>query len=253
MRMPEDSYAPVLLAISIGLVAYGLLFSLGWLTAVGVGAAAACVVAWLWPDDATAFAGTTSTPFGTLPLGASGLRCVGWWGLAGGVATEASFFGYLLFSYFYLASISTNPWPTEVPRIGLPLVNTGILLASSIAVWWGERGIRSADERRLRVGVGLALLLGAIFLSLQGVEYARETLSGTKDAYGSLFNTITGFHAAHVLVGLVMLCVVLVRALRGHFGAERHEAVSNVALYWHFVDVVWLAVFTSLYVSPFVR
>ena len=253
MRMPEDSYAPVLLALSIGLVAYGLLFSQWWLTAVGVGAAAACTVAWLWPDEATAFAGSTSTPFGDLPLGASGRRSVGWWGMVGVVATEASFFGYLLFGYFYLGSMSTNPWPTETPRFGLPLVNTAILLASSVAVWWGERGARAGDSRRLRLGIAIGLGLGALFLTLQGVEYGRETLSGTKDAYGSLFYTITGFHAAHVLVGLIMLGFVLVRAFRGHFAAKRHEAVTNAALYWHFVDAVWLAVFTSLYVTPFVR
>jgi cytochrome c oxidase subunit I+III len=253
MRMPEDSYAPVLLAASIGLIAYGLLFSVSSLAALGVGAAAACAVAWLWPDEATAFAGTTTTPFGTLPLGASGRRSVGWWGMLAVVATEASFFCYLLFSYFYLGSISTNPWPSQVPRFGLPLLNTGILLSSSVAVWWGDRGIRAGKPRRLHIGIALGVGLGALFLALQGVEYSRETLSGTRDAYGSLFYTITGFHAAHVLVGLLMLGVVLTRAFLGHFGAERHEAVSNAALYWHFVDAVWLAVFTSLYVSPFVR
>jgi heme/copper-type cytochrome/quinol oxidase subunit 3 len=116
-----------------------------------------------------------------------------------------------------------------------------------------QRGIRAGDARRLRIGVALGLCLGALFLALQGVEYGRETLSGTRDAYGSLFYTITGFHAAHVLVGLFMLGFVLVRALRDHFEAERHDAVSNAALYWHFVDAVWLVVFTSLYLSPFVR
>jgi heme/copper-type cytochrome/quinol oxidase subunit 3 len=82
------------------------------------------------------------------------------------------------------------------------------------------------------------------------VEYSREHLSATHDAYGSLFYTITGFHGAHVFVGLIMLTVALVRAFRNDFSAQRHEAVSNVAIYWHFVDVVWLAVFTSLYVTP---
>jgi heme/copper-type cytochrome/quinol oxidase subunit 3 len=75
----------------------------------------------------------------------------------------------------------------------------------------------------------------------------------THDAYGSLFYTITGFHGAHVIVGLVMLVVVFIRAARGHFRAGRHEAITNVALYWHFVDVVWLAVFTSLYITPHLR
>ena len=82
---------------------------------------------------------------------------------------------------------------------------------------------------------------------LQGVEYSREKLSFTHDAYGSLFYTITSFHGAHVFVGLVMLTVVLVRALRGHFATGRTEAVSNVAMYWHFVDAVWIFIFPVVY------
>jgi heme/copper-type cytochrome/quinol oxidase subunit 3 len=88
---------------------------------------------------------------------------------------------------------------------------------------------------------------------IQGIEYAREPLSATYDASGSFFFTITGFHGLHVAVGLVMLTFALVRALRGHFARGRHEAVSNVAVYWHFVDAVWLAVFATLYVSPHLR
>jgi cytochrome c oxidase subunit I+III len=263
MRMPEDSYAPVLLAAAIGVVAYGLLFSLLWLAAIGAAAAAACVIAWLWPDAATAFRGTRPTPFGALPEGASGPRSVGWWGMTGVIATEAAFFAYLLFGYFYLASMAVNPWPSDVPGFGLPLVNTGLLLASSGVVWWGERGIRQGRSGRLRVALAVAITLGIAFLVLQGVEYGREygpgrfgvrhRISATHDAYGSLFYTITGFHGAHVLVGLIMLGVVLVRALRGHFAHGRHEAVTNAALYWHFVDAVWLAVFASLYVTPHLR
>ena len=253
MRMPEDTLLPLCLAVSLGVVAYGLLFSWLWLAALGVVATAACAIAWLWPDDATAYAGVTSTPFGDLPVGASGRRSVGWWGVACVVVTEGAFFAYLLFSYFYLASIASNPWPSEVPGFGLPLVNTAILLASSVAVVWAERGIRGGHRARLRVGLAIAITLGIVFLVFQGVEYGREKASPTHDAYGSLFYTITGFHGAHVFAGLIMLGVVLVRALRGHFGKERHEAVSNAAVYWHFVDAVWLAVFTSLYVTPHLR
>jgi cytochrome c oxidase subunit I+III len=253
MRMPDDSYAPIALAVSVAVIAYGLLFSLLWLAALGAAAAAAVAIAWLWPDAATRFAGTMETPFGPLPVGASGRRSVGWWGMAGAVATESAFFGYLLFSYFYLASQSVNPWPSVPPELRLPALNTAILLSSSVAMVWAERSVRAGRATRSRVGLGLTIALGVLFLSLQVVEYTRRSLSPAHDAYGSLFYTITGFHGAHVLVGLIMLVVVLVRALRGHFSAERHEAVSNVAMYWHFVDTVWLAVFTSLYVSPLLR
>ena len=253
MRMPEDSYAPLLVALSLAAVAYGLLFSLLWLAASGVIAAAAAAIGWLWPDRATAPDGTTTTPFGTLAVGTAGHHSVGWWGMCAVVATEGAFFAYLLFSYFYLGSQSANPWPTSDPALGLPIINTGILLASSVFVLWADTGIRRGATTRLRVGLAVAIALGAIFLVLQGVEYSREPLSPTHDAYGSLFFTITGFHGAHVLVGLVMLTVALVRAVRGHFDAAHREAVTNVALYWHFVDVVWLFVFASLYVTPHLR
>jgi len=193
------------------------------------------------------------TEFGDLPVGASGRRSVGWWGMAGVVTTEACFFVYLLFSYFYLSSMSTNAWPADSPALGLPIINTGILLLSSVVAWWGVHGIERGREGRLRLGIGGALVLGILFLVLQGVEYSREKLSFTHDAYGSLFYTITGFHGAHVFVGLIMLAVVLVRALRGHFGQARHEAATNATFYWHFVDAVWLAVFTTLYVTPHLR
>jgi cytochrome c oxidase subunit I+III len=253
MRMPEDSYAPFALAVAVGVVAYGLLFSLLWLAVLGAIAAAAVIIAWLWPDAATRFAGTMETPFGTLPVGASGTRSVGWWGMAGVVATEGAFFAYLLFSYFYLASQSSNAWPSFAPDVRLPALNTAILLTSSVTMVWAERSLRAGRTQRSRVGLAITLTLGVLFLAFQIYEYTRKSLSPTHDAYGSLFYTITGFHGAHVFVGLVMLAVVLVRALRGHFSAERHEAFSNVAMYWHFVDVVWLAVFTSLYISPLLR
>jgi cytochrome c oxidase subunit I+III len=253
MRMPEDSNAPLLLAVSLGAIAYGLLFSLLWLAIAGAASAAVVAIAWLWPDAATRLVGEADTSFGVLPEGASGRHGVGWWGMVCVIATEASFFAYLLFSYFYLASQSLNAWPAKGPGFRLPFVNTLILLSSSVAVALGERGSRTGRAGRLRWGVAIALLLGIVFLVLQGVEYSREAASATHDAYGSLFYTITGFHGAHVFVGLIMLAVVLVRALRGHFAAGRAEAVRNVALYWHFVDAVWLAVFTSLYVTPHLR
>jgi cytochrome c oxidase subunit I+III len=253
MRMPDDTVLPFLLAVSVGVIAYGLLFSLLWLAAAGVVGTAVCAIAWLWPSAATAYEGEIATRFGELPLGASGSRSVGWWGMIGVIATESAFFAYLLFSYFYLGSQSVNPWPSDVPRLLLPVINTGILLASSVAVLWAETGIRRGRTGRLRAGLAAGILLGIVFLALQVVEYGREKASATHDAYGSLFYTITGFHGAHVAVGLIMLIVVLVRAFRGHFAQGRHEAVSNVAVYWHFVDAVWLVVFTSLYITPHLR
>lgn len=186
-----------------------------------------------------------------LPLGAEGKSAPGWWGMVLLIVTEASLFVYLLFSYFYLGSMARGPWPPPgPPELRLALPNTAILLLSSGTMWWAESGIRRDAQGRLRLGLLLTLALGMVFLSIQMVEYRHSTFTPATDAYGSLFFTITGFHSAHVAVGLLMLAVVGVRASLGHFSARRHLAVTNVSWYWHFVDVVWLAVFTSLYLSP---
>jgi heme/copper-type cytochrome/quinol oxidase subunit 3 len=186
-----------------------------------------------------------------LPVSSTDRRSPGWWGMVLVIATEAGFFAYLLFGYFYLASLARGPWPPSgAPSLRLALPNTIILIASSVTMWWADSGIRRGAQRRLRAGLAVTFVLGVVFLSLQGVEYARATFTPATDAYGSLFFTITGFHGAHVAAGLIMNVVVQVRAWANHFTAERHLAVANVAMYWHFVDVVWLVVFLSLYLSP---
>jgi heme/copper-type cytochrome/quinol oxidase subunit 3 len=178
-------------------------------------------------------------------------RSPGFWGMLLLIATEAALFAYLLFSYWYLASIATGPWPPDgPPSLHLVLPNTVLLLASSGTMYLAESGIRRGNGTRLRVGLLLTLLLGVVFLTVQGVEYGQKHFRPTSHAYGSLFFPITGFHGAHVAVGLLMIAVVAVRDFLGHFGPGRHEAVTNVSWYWHFVDVVWLTVFTSLYLAP---
>jgi heme/copper-type cytochrome/quinol oxidase subunit 3 len=186
-----------------------------------------------------------------LPLDGEGKSAPGWWGMVLLIVTEASLFVYLLFSYFYLGSMARGAWPPSgLPELRLALPNTGVLLLSSGALWWAESGIRRGDQTRLRLGLLLTLVLGTVFLGIQMVEYHHQSFTPETSAYGSLFYTITGFHGAHVAVGLLMLAVVGLRAWLGHFSARHHLAVTNVSWYWHFVDAVWLAVFASLYLSP---
>lgn len=196
---------------------------------------------------------TTAVPH-RLPVGGAGKGSTGWWGMMLLIVTEASLFVYLLFSYFYLGSMARGAWPPPgPPELRLALPNTGILLLSSGAMWWGESGLRRGSQGRLRLGLVMTLALGLVFLAIQMVEYRHKQFSPATDAYGSLFFTITGFHGAHVAIGLLMVAVVGVRAWLGHFSERRHLAVTNVSWYWHFVDVVWLVVFTSLYLSPRLR
>jgi heme/copper-type cytochrome/quinol oxidase subunit 3 len=179
------------------------------------------------------------------------LRAPGRWAMIWLVATEAAFFAYLLFSYYYLGSMSRGPWPPDgTPSLRLSLPNTIMLLASSATLQWAHRSGARRRSGRLIAGVLVTILLGIGFVAVQGREYASLAFAAQTDAYGSLFYTITGFHLAHVVVGLVMLLVIFFRAALGDFRIGSRLAISNVVLYWHFVDLVWLAVFTTLYLTP---
>ena len=255
MRMPEDTPWPFFLALSLTVLCYGLLLPSAALSALGVAGALVSTIGWLSPSTYARDA-TVSTPFGALPVNGTGARSVAWWGMVCVIGTEAAFFIFLLVSYFYLGSVSTNPFPSGgAPDLKLAGLNTILLLASSGFAEWARRSGEKGRPGTLRLGLLITLVLGVIFLSLQGVEWHHKGFTPTTDAYGSLFFTITGFHGAHVLVGLIMLAVLL---LRGSRAAAKNEgggwlAVANVTMYWHFVDVVWLCVFTSLYLLPHAR
>jgi len=195
-------------------------------------------------------AGNTS-----LPLGAavSGVRSTAWWGMVVLILNEAVIFASLLASYFYLRfnSVLWPPQGIKPPELVLSSINTVILLGSSLVMQWASNSIRRGEVTRLRTGLAIAFLMGAVFLGIQIYEYTQLEFLPQDLAYGSLFWGITGLHATHVLAGLLMNAYIQVRAAYGHFGAERHQGVENVTLYWHFVDAVWIFVFASLFLSPY--
>lgn len=186
-----------------------------------------------------------------LPVAPPGPRTAGWWGMVMVIATEAALFVYLLFSYYYLASQHVGPWPPSgAPALRLALPNTVVLLLSSGAAWWGQSGVERGRQGRLRLGLLVALMLGGVFFAVQILEWSHKTFTPATDSYGSLYFTVTGVHMAHVLIGLVMLGFVLAWSFTHRFTAERHLHVTVAVLYWHFVDVVWLLVFTTFYLTP---
>ena len=179
-------------------------------------------------------------------------RAPAWWGMVLFCVTEATLFVYFIGSWFYLRGTITS-FAAEGgrhPTLGIPAALTALLLGSSASLVWAERGIRRGDTRRLSTGLGLTLVLGAAFIALQGVEYAREMHTPQTDAYWSAFYTITGFHGAHVLLGWLMLAFTLLRHTRHSFSSRQHLMVQNAALYWHTVDGVWLVIVFALYVAP---
>ena len=188
----------------------------------------------------------------TLPEGATVKHPPGWWGMVWLCATEAMLFACLIASYFFLRG-SVESFYAEgghYPSLRLPLPMTAILLTSSATMWWGEHGMKAGNQTRLRLGLALTFVLGAVFLAMQATEYRHNPIGPTASAYHSLFYATTGLHGAHVALGLLMNLYVQLRAWRGHFTPARHLAVQNAALYWHFVDAVWVVILSTLYLSP---
>ena len=186
-----------------------------------------------------------------MQVGAGRYNSVGWWGVLSLILTEGSLFGYLLFSYAYTASQMGPGWIPEQPSFSLSGPNTAILLLSSVAVWWAERGSRRGARWQLLLGLALALALGIAFVFIQSMEWHNKSFTLRSNVYGSLFFTITGFHMAHVVVGLLGLGALLLWSALGYVSPTRNAPVTHVAAYWHFVDAVWLCVFSTLYLSPY--
>ncbi|MGH2429238.1 MAG: cytochrome c oxidase subunit 3 [Candidatus Limnocylindria bacterium] len=168
------------------------------------------------------------------------------------IASEVMFFGGLFAAYFNARASAVGEWAPPAPAheleilpIALPL--TIILVASSFTMQFGVWAIRRADQGKLRLWVGITLALGVTFLIGQLYDYSILGFGIRDGIFGTTFYTLTGFHGAHVFGGAVGLTVVLARALRGQFSARNHVAVEAVSVYWHFVDVVWIALFFTLY------
>lgn len=191
-------------------------------------------------------------PANALPVGSAGERASGLLGCTMLIATEAALFGYLIFSYLYLAVQQTVHWPPEgLPKLGVSSVNTAILVSSSGFVWLCEHFVKRRRKRWAVASMAFAVVLGIAFVGIQLHEWRGHPYGPTSHLYGSLYFTITGFHMAHVLVGLIVLAVLGLWTALGYFDERRHAALTIGSLYWHFVDVVWLFIFTTLYLTPY--
>jgi cytochrome c oxidase subunit III len=190
-------------------------------------------------------------PMERLPVAPASTLASGWWGMVMLIITEAALFMYLLFSYYYLAAQSTAHWPPDgqlALKVALP--NTFILLLSSVAVAAAERAIRRNELSSMLWRLALGIALGALFAGLQVTEWLTKPFNIGTHAFGSLYYVITGFHMAHLVVGLLMLIAVWIWASRGCYASGRHLAITTTGYYWHFVDAVWLAVFFSFFLWP---
>jgi cytochrome c oxidase subunit III len=167
------------------------------------------------------------------------------------VAGEAMFFAALFAAYFSSRAAATvwPPKPIGVPDLPIPAVLTAILVSSSVVLQFGIRAIRRGHVATFERLLALTILLGLCFLALQGYDYSTLTFGIKGGIYPSLFYVMTGLHMAHVVGGVVLLSVVGAQAVTGQISAVRHEPVEAATIYWHFVDIVWIALFTVFYVA----
>ncbi|MFT3850311.1 MAG: cytochrome c oxidase subunit 3 [Propionivibrio sp.] len=193
------------------------------------------------------------------------------WGMVWFIFSEVMFFAGFFGALFYARQLAvpmladaqqlwpgfTAAWPTAGPGAtvaptpvhawGIPAVNTLILLSSGATVTWAHWGVIKGSQSQLKLGLAATIVLGIVFIGLQAYEYGEAAFTIRDGIYGATFYMLTGFHGFHVMLGTVMLIVVFLRSLAGHFTAERHFAFEAVAWYWHFVDVVWLLLFVFVY------
>ena len=179
------------------------------------------------------------------------------WRCPGLAASSNNFFTNLL-----LWTGFESTWPTNGPGeiggefevmgpMGLPLINTVILLTSSITVTIAHHALIAGKRGILTLFLAATFLLGFVFVYMQAVEYIHAyedlNLKLTSGIYGSTFFMLTGFHGMHVTIGAIMLAIIWFRVLKGHFTADNHFGFEAVAWYWHFVDVVWVGLYVFVY------
>ncbi len=165
------------------------------------------------------------------------------------IISEIMVFGAFFTAYFFVRVVNGADWPAEgqhLPKL-IAGVNTAILLSSSFTLHWAETCIKADNRRGLQAGMLTTFLLGATFLFIQINEYVHLGFTPQDHAQGTIFYGLTGLHGAHVFIGLTLLAMVVVRAFRGHFSAKEHRGVEVPGIYWHFVDVMWILVYSSVY------
>ncbi|MBL6076418.1 cytochrome c oxidase subunit 3 [Belnapia sp. T18] len=240
------AFAGGALVLGIVLLAH---YGIHWMLYLGVASVLATMFFW-WRDVIR----ESRTPGMHTPVVRIGLR----YGMMLFIASEVMFFVAFFWAYFHYALYPQHVsgaveaiWPPKgiltFDPFGLPFLNTMILLLSGCTVTWAHHALLHNDRKSLIAGLALTVALGLSFTAFQVVEYAEAPFKFTGGVYPSTFFLATGFHGFHVMVGTIFLAVCLVRAIKGHFSAQRHFGFEAAAWYWHFVDVVWLFLFVCIY------
>src|SRR4029079_1545408 len=166
------------------------------------------------------------------------------------IISEVMLFGAFFTAYFFIRVVADTPWPADGTElhVAIAVVNSARLLSCSVTMHWALEGAKRENRAALRIGLLTTFLLGLTFLPGQINEYFHIGFAVSENAQASIFYGLTGLHGAHVFVGLTLLLFANIRAFRGHFTAKEHRGVEVPGIYWHFVDVMWIIVYSTIYV-----
>jgi cytochrome c oxidase subunit 3 len=167
------------------------------------------------------------------------------------IGSEIMLFGSFFTVYFFDRVVNhTHPWPpTPFERpVFVAAVNTLILVTSSFTMHWATQSVKKGNRAGLQAGMVLTFLLGLTFLLTQVIEYHRIGFNTSDESFAATFFGLTGLHGCHVAIGLTILLAITIRSFRGHFSPEHHHGVEIGGIYWHFVDVMWIIVYVTVYV-----
>jgi len=275
--LPAPSHWPIVGSVGMFLMLFGFASFLHGGTSLTMIAGAAIIIVMLFGWFGTVINESLSGKYNS-QVDTSFRMAMGWF-IFSEVMFFAAFFGVLFYARMWSIpwlggssnNVMTNEllwpafeavWPTNGPGAvggefqtmgpwGIPAINTLILLSSGVTVTWAHWGLKKSDSTQLILGLMATVALGFLFISLQAYEYYHAyhelNLKLTTGMYGTTFYMLTGFHGLHVTLGAIMLFVVMIRAMKGHFSEEHHFAFEAAAWYWHFVDVVWLGLFVFVY------
>ncbi len=197
---------------------------------------------------------TDSAVIAKLGVGRGEGRPIGWWGVVMLTITEAMLFALLLFTWYYLRAQAPQ-WPPEgipTPELFRPTVRSALLFFSSATMSFADRGIRKGKRWRMFAGLIATFALASVFMAghINEMLILPDEFTWSTNAYGSARYVILNFHAAHLAVGMALLVYAFCTGVAGRFDEHRYLGLSVTSIYWHFVDVVWVFVFGSLYVLP---
>ena len=167
------------------------------------------------------------------------------------IISEVMVFGAFFTAYFFIRIVNGDQWfpyrGHELP-VAVAGVNTAILVSSSLTLHWAETSLKNNNRFGFQAGMVTTFLLGLTFLFIQINEYVHIGFSPQDSAQGTIFYGLTGLHGAHVTIGLMLLAFVTIRSFRGHYSAEHHHGMEVPGIYWHFVDIMWIVVYFTVYI-----